>query len=680
MPAVVPALALAWGALVFANYWPAFGLAPAEVVRAFSWQGLPVPAGMVVDAVTGHLARALVAGMVVLCLGAAGRRAGRWIGGGSGWLDAVPLGLGAFGAVILGAGLTGVMVPGVLLAAGILLVLGRPRARRARTGGPPGIPGWALVVVAAAALAALPGALAPEVTYDALAYHLGAPEAWLKLHRIVHLDRMMFSAFPLAPQMAYLLALGAGGGDGAAKLLHWGLGLGSAAAAARLGMRLAGRAGAGWAAALFAATTLVTTAMMKANVDLAVTWCAASAAFHLLRVGEGRAAALAGALTGTAAACKLTGGYAVVAAAGALLLVAPRRPRAAFLLAAAATLPLVPWLARAWLDTGDPVYPFLAPLLGSHEWTAENAAIYRRDMTGGTSFNLQYAGIASWAGWPWAMVMHDRGGEAALGPFALALGPLVLCLPGAGRRVPAARTGVRRLAGFAGLHLLLWAATARDPRFCLGAWPALCALSGAVLVAVPGGAGAVLRGACGAGIAWAPLFAAAVGFRTLNPGPVAWGAVSREAYRDRMIPPPGRYSPWAGAASALTPPGGRVLIVGDVKAVLVRPVARSQSLFDTPHLVAWLREARDAGRLAVRFRQAGIATVLYNAGGVHYLHEQFGEYALDPRQTALLRGFWASWLVPLRRLKGGPRMELLGVRARPAAVPVPPPVSGWPDR
>jgi hypothetical protein len=285
--------------------------------------------------------------------------------------------------------------------------------------------------------------------------------------------------------------------------------------------------------------------------------------------------------------------------------------------------------------TGNPVYPFL---LGGEGWGGFSAAAYRADMTGPTSFNLQYGSPAGALAAPWLFFMHDRGSGSALGPFVLTLFPLVLLVRGFLREKAA------RLSVFAGAYWAAWALSVRDPRFCLPAWPAACAVAGGALAAASGPAGAILRGASLLAALFAPPFAASVSFRQLNPGPCFWGAVSREDYEARLIPPPSSYVPAARAAGAVLGKAGRVLVVGDVKGALLAPLPVYSSMFDLSHLEKWVDESGTPGRLAVKFRQAGISGVLYNPEGAGFLRRQFGHFSFTPARRKVLSSFWSAGL------------------------------------
>ncbi len=663
---VLPAAALlSWGVLVFVNYWPPFGFPPGWILRAVSPQGLPVDPVDALHALLQHGWHVLIAGLVLLAARGAGEPARRLLRlRPDSLLVSLPLGLVVLAATGLGLGLAGLLYPSLLwivivvtLAAG-----GRPRGWRVFPEGT----GWPVRLLAfSVACLTLFGALAPEVTYDALAYHTGAPGLYLRFHRIVRLSHMFFTDFPLGLQMLYLFAAPLGGGAGAAKVMHWMLGLGCMGVAARLGVLLGGRLSGAWAAAFLVATPFLATQMMKANVDLGVMLMTGVGAYWLIRVRGMPGYTMAGLCFGASAAMKLTGAYGIVAGALVLLVCGQaRRGSAARIMTAfavGAALPLVPWLLKSWLACGNPVYPFLWSVLGGVGWGQENVSVYQQDMTGPTSFNLQYPYLLDRLAGPWLMIMHDRGGEAAFGPFVLWLLPTMLLWRQVGT------PGVTRLSLFVGVYWLCWFVSARDPRFFLPVWPVGCALAATALCTITGALAFVARWVCVLAAAFAPCFAASLAYRMLNPGPVVWGAIPRGLYVDRLIPPPGRYAPLAHATNRLVGAHERVLIVGDVKGVTLRPVPWYPSMFDTPHLVAWAREAASADRLRVKFRQRGIHAIFYNVGGAIYLKNQFGHYRYSDVQRQVLQEFWERYLEPLHEIQEGADtvMGLYLVRRQP---------------
>ncbi|MBI3565074.1 MAG: glycosyltransferase family 39 protein, partial [Elusimicrobia bacterium] len=298
-----------------------------------------------------------------------------------GFLDetaSAALGLALLGQAVFLLGWAGGLRPlplAVLVVAASVLAAGNaggPSWTRPRWGPVEGAAAGALAFAAAATVL---DALAPPALWDARAYHLALPELALKAGRFAPVPWLLHSHWPHVFEALYAVPLAAGR-DTAAALVHWGtavLLVGAVFAAAR---RAAGPS-AGWTAALLLAAQ---PAFLKesgtAHTDAAAALLALGAALALVRWEEDpepSCAAFAGLLAGGAAAAKLT--LAAPLAAWTAVLLWKRRPRDAAAFAVAATAFLGPWLLKTWLETGDPVWPFLSRFTGD----AAGAALAARN-------------------------------------------------------------------------------------------------------------------------------------------------------------------------------------------------------------------------------------------------------------------------------------------------------------
>ena len=638
-----------WTSLVWINYWPSFAFPPGTAVGTFLLDGFAFSWGGFLRGlkpIGGSLAAAL---FVLLSCQRAGEVLRRFAGIPSPAGFALAAGLVLMGTTVLGFGLLGLLDPALLagLTAALVLSGGLPKLK-ALPEEFPSLPVRLLVL--AVMVPVVFTSLVPEVTYDALAYHVGAPEAYLKYRRIVRMEGMFFADLPGLIQMVYLPALSLGAGAGAAKMLHFLLGAASIGLAWRLGELVGGRKCADWAVLFLAATPFLWICMMKANVDLGVMFLVVAAVIQFASGSSLRRITAAGFFLGGAVAAKMTGVYALFAGLSFLGLWGQRRlpGRFAGIFLAAAAFPILGWFLKAFLMTGNPVYPFGSEVLGGLGWSAENSEIYRQDMTGPTSFNIQYSGIWDRIAGPWKMIMHDRGSEAALGVYVITLAPFVLLAGG----VLSGLTG--RIAWFCLVYWLIWFLTARDTRFFLPAWPIACVLCARVWTGFiePGGKGRIFASSLfwlAAGLT--PFIVSSLAMRIYNPGPVVWGAVERGMYVAKMIPPSGKFALMMRRASRSFRASERILLVGDVKAVDLRPIPVYPSLFDTPQIVSWTREAVSARRLAVRFRQKGITGVFFNPGGAVYLKAQFGHYRYTGSQYNILMEFWQRRLEPVHEMR-----------------------------
>jgi hypothetical protein len=239
----------------------------------------------------------------------------------------------------------------------------------------------ALGIICFIALAALGGALNPEVRGDSIIYHM--PQALLFVVNGGHVNTpsSALSYIPQNQQLLYAAGL-ALGGDVLAKLFHWWAGVllfaGAAALATTLG---AGKRAAMWSAALVALVPIWIYLATATYVDFAAanyTLCALLCIllWRELKGGPALLPALGAYFLGAAMGVKYTawvvGFVPLVAVLAALLAVdtaaRTRDARQALttlaVFAGVAVLVVSPWLVRNFLWTGNPLAPSFMRLLG----------------------------------------------------------------------------------------------------------------------------------------------------------------------------------------------------------------------------------------------------------------------------------------------------------------------------
>jgi hypothetical protein len=258
----------------------------------------------------------------------------------------------------------------------------------------PSWPGWFklwLLALLPGLLLALLSALTPTIDPDGLGYHLTVPKRWLALGSLSYLPTYPYSNTPMCVEMLFTLGL-SWVGDAGAKVIHLLLGLGAA-----LGLFAACRRVSNDAFAALSVTLLlygpfgIAQLMGCAYVE-AATACALIASglswmiwYRERDLGYLRAAGL---LAGIGVSSKLTAALFPVALALLTLCLVWRESteqRRAPLGASARTLawllpfvllPALPWMVRAAVVTGNPVFPMFAGILPSRDFTAEQSKAF----------------------------------------------------------------------------------------------------------------------------------------------------------------------------------------------------------------------------------------------------------------------------------------------------------------
>ncbi len=401
------------------------------------------------------------------------------------------LGFAALAVAVLGMAAIHALLPwalGGLLAAACAaaLIAEAPRrherwraARRALHGRGP----QALLV---AALLAAPGlaAFGPDPGWDALTYHLALPERYLFSNAIVVTPYSVFSTFPHATAMLYLLAQWLDG-SALAQLLHLEFGVLTAGLAWRSARDASPRAG--WLAlAALAACPLFVWELEVAYADLSAalyTLLAVRMLYGTHTAHGGRQLVAAGLFAGAAAACRYPSWPLLPVLLACLWL--PGSPvaagtrarlRASIAFGIAAWVPLAPWLLRNLFFTGNPVAPVLQSVFAAPgcEYFAplaveQNAAFVRAIGMG--------RGLLDLLALPWNLSFEARSGDYAAFGYRIgvlyAVGLVAALLARRGSERPSAAA----LWWPAGALTLVWFFTAQEPRYLL---PAL------VLVAIGG--------------------------------------------------------------------------------------------------------------------------------------------------------------------------------------------------
>ncbi|MBM3470598.1 MAG: hypothetical protein FJX73_07385 [Armatimonadetes bacterium] len=419
-----------------------------------------------------------------------GSLAARWLDLGdacSSWED-VPLvaamGLAVFVLLAILAGVAGVLsrpVIGAISLVGVALaILNSSRMHvHCRSGGrePAGSPAatwwWGLVVLM---LIGMVGAVAPEVRHDALTAHLPVAREFAQQRAIVEMRQQIQSYLPLNAHILYAAGMLFAPGEAAPKLMHYAAGVHAGMLTYGLGARLftpwVGLA----SAAILVSTPLIYWTGGTAYTDL---WSvlfvvAALAALVCFMERPSCQRALAtGVLTGTLLGFKLTNLIVALPVTVVLALVgglSSGRLKTRLGLIGSFTLGAVVtgsiWYGRAWVLTGNPVFPMLNAVFKSPFWSLEN-----------TKFNMHLFGMGT-SLWdlvrlPWNVSLHPTRfvEDGSIGLIYLLLLPFAL-LAIARRRIAPWACGVLLAGG------LVWFFNAQYLRYLLPLLP-LAAIIGA---------------------------------------------------------------------------------------------------------------------------------------------------------------------------------------------------------
>ncbi len=349
-----------------------------------------------------------------------------WIARAPDLLTSAAVGCGIVGAASFVAALAHVLRPATfitLLAVGIVLfaiaVWRRPPSAAARRAGAPAAT-LGIAVLAVVAALVLPFVVAPDVSTDALEYHLLVPKLTIEQNAIRDQPLLLESNYPSLAEYDFipLLILG---DERTAKSFHFLCALLLLLAIGRLARLLKPESDAVLAAAIFFSMPLAALTAGWAWNDMLFTLFVVLSLVHLI---EKRFLA-AGVLFGFATWTKYTFVLAGVAVAAILIRgVFQRWWRARDVVRFAVPVLLIAsiWMTKNAVLTGNPVYPFLNGIFHSPFWSAASDRYFRATLT--------HYEIPQWHWWtyfafPVLLALKPRVIDVQTGVLPLVLLPLL---------------------------------------------------------------------------------------------------------------------------------------------------------------------------------------------------------------------------------------------------------------
>jgi 4-amino-4-deoxy-L-arabinose transferase-like glycosyltransferase len=519
----------------------------------------------------------------------------------------IPMGMGMMALAVFTLGLIGRLTPfwlAALLSTMTLFLL----SRKVRSGMLLVRPSLAISrefalpagLIALAALLNLTWAVAPEIQFDALNYHLAIPKTYLAAGSIVDV-RFLHAYLSRLVEFSFAVGLSLGG-PAAVKLFVYALGLIAAVATYALGKTMFDARVGIWAAAFFYTTPLVAWLTGTAYIDNIVALFCTAGLLTFAKWFQSRNPnwfVVASIIAGVAVGTKLNATFAFVIIMPIMAFGVRRQWRTVLTGAGVFLLVSLPTYALTWAFTGNPVFPLLNGIFKSPVWPPDN-----------TIFNAAAFGLPKTLDelrvFPFRLTLDTvRFGEAmprgAVGMSLLLASPFVLFfLPRLGR-------AVGLIVAAAAAYLIALFYTMQYARYYIAILPAVAVLGIATVFAsefTKSKGRWILEGCLIIAIvSQFPAFTTQHGMIAERfPLDVAFGRESREDFAGRTIP---------GYASALFinrtgSPNERILGV-DVEYLrfyLNAPVVTMPiSLFDDPSRK--LSGMKPGPELATAIRQAG---------------------------------------------------------------------------
>src|SRR6266404_2441955 len=217
---------------------------------------------------------------------------------------------------------------------------------------------------------------------DGVGYHVSALKWWMEANGLIALPTFTYTFWPMGGEMVMGLGF-ATWSDTSVKMIHWTFGALTLVALYAAGSRQTSHIGGLVMAGLFLAFAFPL--FSWAYIDLGVALYVATACLAWIRWHSGydvrwlRTAALCAGLAATFKLNFLLFGATLITLSVPALLRrgASQALRELVCIGALAGTPILPWLVRTWILTGNPVYPLLHTVFPTPHWSADAAWAFR---------------------------------------------------------------------------------------------------------------------------------------------------------------------------------------------------------------------------------------------------------------------------------------------------------------
>lgn len=496
------------------------------------------------------------------------------------------------------------------------------------------ISGGSGLVLGVVALVGWLWATIPPIFYDELAYHLVVPDQTLATGSLPAYPWNFFNMMPHVSDVTLAWGMFFGGGIGA-RAMHWSVWLICILSAWGLVEAITWPKPAPWAGALTAAILATSPTFWFLGVltfaEASLTFAVIGAATIALLVPSERSSWWAlGLLLGFVCTVKLPGltwaaaGLATVAMLG-------WSWRAVASAASVMCLSATPWWARAFLHTGNPIYPVGYRFFGGNLWSEASRSRAQGDLPP-TAFDLGVEGLLRL---PFDLVRYPERYASAgdVGFLAVAAVLLVLFLPVAKYIVRGAASRLKQgnaAALFIFLAAVAWALTSTTSRFfapgfvlCLAITLGLAYRYGRVAIIVVSCLITPLS-------FWETSRFLSQHHAAFASTQIALGRMQADSYLKQRL----SYYQAAGFADEHLPSAARVLFIGEFRSYYFGRVPLAPSPYDHHPLGDWVQEAHSAEDLVHRLKGEGITHVVLNIPEFRRLHEQYGVLAFTGEQAA----------------------------------------------
>lgn len=542
----------------------------------------------------------------------------------------VGLGLGIFSYLVLGIGLAGLLHKWVFYSLFVVLsVILHPELwyflRRIFVRGKlflhPSFTPFSLAISLTLFLAIIL-LLVPTITFDVLVYHFAVPETYIKYHKIIYLPYNCFSNYTFNTEMLFTLGLLLKG-DLLAKSIHFLFGFLSGLSIYSLARRYFDSKTAALSILAFCSMPLAIFIATAGFNDFAITFYEILAVYSFINWSKEKNEGwllVCGLTCGLSIGVKYFGVFCFIILGLSILIL---KWRESGILKASKTisvftilvlLPVLPWLIKNFIWTGNPVFPLFYDIFGGRNWSEFHQSRYLYEMTrysAGLPFLLKPFVFF------WDISFKHGGMESGVkipvGPIFIVILPFILGL----RKFDFC---IKYLLSFCGIFFLFWSYVCAVDRFILPCFILMCVIIGYVIERTNKRLYPCLLAILFISLSWNLFNISKIIYKNAY-----FMCLKRDGGEEFLLKKSiiQDYYDVISYINHHLPRETRILFIGEVRSYYCQRDKLVSSQFDTNIILELIHNSKDIEGLMSNLKQLGVTYVLYNEVGANWLSKYF---------------------------------------------------------
>ena len=485
----------------------------------------------------------------------------------------------------------------------------------------------------------LAGALGPETFYDALVYHLGAPNFFKINHKIIEMPYVLYSNLPLNHGMLFTAGLLIKD-EYLAKLINYSAGIFCCLAIFSISIRYFSMKTGIWAALIFYTIAQVMMSSWACGTETTITLFAILSLYGIMiyrEKNELNMLVVSAIFSGLAMGVKYTGIFIAIGVIFTYIVsvkrISPKILRDLILWGFIASIVLMPWLVKNYVYKNNPVYPFMDGIFK----TAGYFDAQKIKGFFGETKQYNFKSFGEWLTHPWSITMGKIPNAEYFTPVFLLVIPLLFFL---GRPHDIIKSAII----FSLVVWITWSLSTTMIRFLMPAFPLLGLIIAWYLLNCRYGSYKnalllVILFVCLTGVINASFVYYMQG---------GWRVTFGQQNKDEFLSSTHSGYPYGYYAAVNfinknLPEDSKVLFLGESRSFYINRMPVVSSVFDVTPIVEWARQSKDGMELYKKLKSEGITHLFINLGEAARL-VNYKIFYFDDRSIGVFNEFWDKYV------------------------------------